>query len=157
MARRTGRTKACLETPNARTGRSHRFPHRYVACHVDVERSENVSGGIADMNADGKSDDFIVLSTRANKAAAAAAESVEERESPKGSLVHLLRTFRTQCRAWRHLRGLTITTGSEPMVRDRLTQRRSRMSVVLHVRICAGGCRQRQSLPRSPLRRTGHR
>ena len=53
-----------------------------MACHVDVERSENVSGGIADMNADGKSDDFIVLSTRANKVAAAEAESVEERESP---------------------------------------------------------------------------
>ncbi len=38
------------------------------------------------MYADGKSDDFVVLSTRANKAATAVAESVEERESPKGDV-----------------------------------------------------------------------
>ncbi len=41
------------------------------------------------MNADGKSDDFVVLSTLANKAATAVAESVEERKSPKGSVVEL--------------------------------------------------------------------
>ncbi len=51
------------------------------------ERSANVSGGTADMNADGKSDDFIVPSTRANKAATAVSESVEERKSPKGTVV----------------------------------------------------------------------
>ena len=41
------------------------------------------------MYVDGKSDDFVVLSTRVNKAAAAVAESVEERESPKGRIVVL--------------------------------------------------------------------
>ena len=90
-------------------------------------RSANLSEGTAGTHADRKSDDFIVLSTRANKAAAAVAESVEERKSPKGSIVDLLRTSRTPRRAWRHLRRKTITTGSEPLVRDRLTQRRSRM------------------------------
>ena len=65
------------------------------------------------MHADGKSDDFIVPSTRANKAATAVAESVEERESPKGSIVDLSWTFRTQCRILRHLHGTTMTTGSE--------------------------------------------
>ncbi len=53
--------------------------------HSNGERSVNVSGGTADMNTDGKSDDFIVLSTRMNKAATAVSESVEERKSPKGS------------------------------------------------------------------------
>ena len=47
----------------------------------------NLPEGTANMYADGKSDDFIVLSTRANKAATAVAESVEERESPKGTVV----------------------------------------------------------------------
>ncbi len=87
----------------------------------------NLSEGTMGTHADRKSDGFIVLSTLANKAAAAVAESVEERKSPKGSIVDLLRPFRTQRRAWRHLRSKTITTGSEPLVRDRLTQRRSRM------------------------------
>ena len=40
-------------------------------------RSANLSEGTAGTHADRKSDDFIVLSTRANKAAAAVAESVE--------------------------------------------------------------------------------
>ena len=52
-------------------------------------RSVNLTEGTAGMYADGKSDDFVVLSTRVNKAAAAVAESVEERESPKGSIVVL--------------------------------------------------------------------
>ncbi len=84
-----------------------------------VERSENVTDGNADMHADRKSDDFVVLSTRVNKAAAAVAESVEERESPKGSIVVLPWTFRTPSRASRHLHGTAITTGSETSFRDR--------------------------------------
>ena len=63
-------------------------------------RPVNLSEGKTGMHADRKSDDFIVLSTRANKSAAAVAESVEERKSPKGSIVDLLRTYRTQRRAW---------------------------------------------------------
>jgi len=83
--RRSLRPCACVETPDARTGRSHRLPER---CGVRG-RSENLTEGTADMHADGKSDDFVVLSTRANKAATAVAESVEERRSPKGSVIEL--------------------------------------------------------------------
>ena len=57
------------------------------------------------MNADGKSDGFVVPSTRANKAATAVAESVEERESPKGSIVASLWTYRTPSRTLRQLHG----------------------------------------------------
>ena len=42
------------------------------------------------MNADGKSDGFVLPTKRANKVAAATAESVEERRSPKGSGVTLV-------------------------------------------------------------------
>ncbi len=84
-------------------------------------RSENLTEGTANMYADGKSDGSIVPSTRANKAATAVAESVEERESPKGTVVHPPWTSRTQCRARRHLHGMTMTTGSETPFRDRLT------------------------------------
>ncbi len=82
-------------------------------------RSANLTEGTAGMYADGKSDDFVVLSTRANKAATAVAESVEERESPKGSIVDLPWTFRTQRRTLRRLHGTAMTTGSETSFRDR--------------------------------------
>ena len=58
-------------------------------------RPANLTEGTAGMYADGKSDDFVVLSTRANKAATAVAESVEERESPKGTVVYPPWTSRT--------------------------------------------------------------
>ena len=61
-------------------------------------RLVNLTEGTANMYAGGKSDDFVVPSTRANKAAAAVAESVEERRSPKGSVVELPPMFRTLCR-----------------------------------------------------------
>ena len=76
-------------------------------------RLANLTEGTANMHADGKSDDFVLPSTRANKAATAAAESVEERESPKGSIAELSWTFRTQRRILRHLHDTTMTTGSE--------------------------------------------
>ncbi len=76
-------------------------------------RSANLTEGTAGTHAAGKSDDSIVPSTRANKAATAVAESVEERESPKGSIVDLSWTFRTLCRISRHLHGTAMTTGSE--------------------------------------------
>ena len=78
--RRSRRPGACVETPSARTGRSHRFP--------DVRgwgRSANLSEGTADMHADGKSDGSVVPTKRANKAGAPVAESVEERGPPKGN------------------------------------------------------------------------
>ena len=53
--------------------------------HDAAERSENVSDGNADMNANRKSDGPIVSVKRANKAGIPVAEFVEERESPKRS------------------------------------------------------------------------
>jgi len=50
-----------------------------------LERPTNLSEGNVGMNAFGKSDDFVVLSTQVNNAATAVAESVEGRRSPKGS------------------------------------------------------------------------
>ena len=66
-------------------------------------RLVNLTEDTANMYAGGKSDDFVVPSTRANKAAAAVAESVEERRSPKGSVVELLPMFRTLSRISHHL------------------------------------------------------
>ena len=60
-------------------------------------RLVNLTEGTANMYAGGKSDDFVVPSTRANKTATAVAESVEERRSPKGSVVELPPMFRTLC------------------------------------------------------------
>jgi hypothetical protein len=80
--RRSHRPCACADIPSARTGRSHRLPSR-----LDWERSVNVSDGNADMDAGGKSDDFIVPTKWANKTGTPAAEFAEERKSPKGSNV----------------------------------------------------------------------
>ena len=65
-------------------------------------RLANLTEGTANMYAGGKSDDFVVPSTRGNKAAAAVAESVEERRSPKGSVVALPPMFRTLRRIKHH-------------------------------------------------------
>ena len=54
------------------------------------ERSVNVSDGTADMYANGKSHGSIVPAKQANKTGTPAAESVEERESLKGSDVLLM-------------------------------------------------------------------
>ncbi len=52
--------------------------------HGWAERSENVTGGTADMNAGRKSDESVVPATSANNDAAdASAESIEERDSAK--------------------------------------------------------------------------
>jgi len=61
-------------------------------------RSANYSDGTAEMNIDGKSDDFIALATRANKTATAAAESAEGSEPPKRSISELSPMFRTLSR-----------------------------------------------------------
>ena len=50
------------------------------------------------MNADGKSDDFIVPAKRGNKTGTPAADLAEERESPKGSVIELSSMFRTLSR-----------------------------------------------------------
>ncbi len=100
------------------------------------------------MNAVGKSDGFVVPTTRVNNAATAAAKSVEGRRPPKGSMTELPPMFRTPRRAqhqleWhgRHDWCPCIALGSfDPMEEP--------YEVVPHVRICAGGRRQRRSLPR---------
>ena len=59
---------------------------RQAVCDVHrlSERSENVTGGTADMNANRKSDESVVPATSANNdAAEASAESIEERDSAK--------------------------------------------------------------------------
>jgi hypothetical protein len=73
------------------------------------------------MNADGNSDDFVVPSTRTNKTATAVAESAEERKSPKGSVIELSSTLRTQSRIKHHRNGTITTTGNDVSHRDRLT------------------------------------
>ena len=93
-------TCACVDIPSTRTGRSHWYLHRTVANHSDGERSVNVSDGTADMNADGKSDDFVVPLTRTNKAATAVAEPAEERKSPKGSVTELSPMSQTLSWIW---------------------------------------------------------
>ena len=63
-------------------------------------RSANLSEGTADMNVDGKSDDFVVPLTRTNKAATAVAEPAEERKSPKGSVTELSPMSQTLSWIW---------------------------------------------------------
>lgn len=71
-----------------------------------MERSENVTGGTADMNADGKSDESIVPAKRANKGATeASAEPVEESDSTKRNAEQAALP-RTQSRRKRKSRGL---------------------------------------------------
>ncbi len=69
------------------------------------ERSENASGGTADMHARGKSDGPIVPAKPANKADPSAAESVEERGSAEGN-VDEPTAHRTPRRNKRASRGL---------------------------------------------------
>jgi len=67
-------------------------------CGSLPERPANLSEGNVGMNAFGKSDDFVVLSTQVNNAATAVAESVEGRRSPKGRLAELSPMLRTLSR-----------------------------------------------------------
>ena len=45
-ARRSRRTKACLETPNARTGRSHRFPHSIRGVFTKMGNGQKTSQAV---------------------------------------------------------------------------------------------------------------
>jgi hypothetical protein len=101
------------------------------------ERSENVSDGTADMYADGKSHDPIVPAKRANKAGTPAAESVEERGSPRGNDD---RTSWSQTQRWKWpVIMLRSATAGRDTCLDRLIPREEPYEVMLHVRICAGG------------------
>jgi RNA-directed DNA polymerase len=71
-----------------------------------AERSENVTDGNADMNANRKSDESVVPATSANKGAAEApAESIEERDSAKRNAEQAV-LHRTPSRTKRKSRGL---------------------------------------------------
>ncbi len=89
------------------------------------ERSENVTDGNSDMHAVGKSDDSIVPAKRANKTGTTAAESVEERGSPKGNVARHDLAADTAPLISRH-RGVRLRL-VETSHLDRYTQGRSRM------------------------------
>ncbi len=119
--RRSLRPCACADIPSARTGRSHEFPR----CFGTLERSENASGGTAGMHAHGKSDGPIVPAKRMNKTGTPAAESVEERGSPKGNAAsHVLAPDTVPGYARHHRARLRLV---EILYLDRCTRGRNRM------------------------------
>ena len=121
------------------------FRRAVRGAHRQAERSSNVSGGTGDMNANRKSDESIVPATSANKdVAAASAESIEERDSAERNGVQsaLSRTLGRTHGKSRGLHGVREAAFA-------LDSRQEPYEVILHVRICAGGRRQRRSLPRS--------
>jgi hypothetical protein len=88
--------------------------------HVVLERSANLTEGTADMNADGKSDDFVLPAKQANKAETLVAELVEGRRSPKGSAGEFVCIPDTEPE-WMHINESSATTGSDVSHRDRFT------------------------------------
>ena len=119
--RRSLRPCACADIPSARTGRSQEFPN----CSGSLERSENASGGTADMHAHGKSHGPIVPAKRANKAGTPVAESVEERGPPKGNAAwHFLAPDTEPDSARYRCRQLRLV---EILYLDRCTRGRNRM------------------------------
>ncbi len=111
-----------------------------------AERPENVTDGTADMNANRNSDESVVPATSANNdAAEASAESIEERDSAKRNAQQPALS-RTPCRTHGKSRGLHgVREAPNDFAFD---SRQEPYEVILHVRICAGGRRQRRSLPR---------
>ena len=89
------------------------------------ERSENVTGGNSDMYVVGKSDDSIVPTKRTNKTGTPAAESVEERGSPKGNAARHDLAADTAPGTARH-RGVRLRQ-VDILHLDRCTQGKSRM------------------------------
>ena len=109
-----------------------------------AERPENVTDGTADMNANRNSDEFVVPATSANNdAAEASAESIEERDSAKRNAQQPALS-RTPGRTHGKSRGLHGVREAD----FAFDSRQEPYEVMLHVRICAGGRRQRRSLPR---------
>jgi hypothetical protein len=62
---------------------------------------------------------FVVPLTRVNKAATAAAEAIEERESPKGTIVDCPWAYRALYRNLRYLHGTAMRTCGVTAIRDR--------------------------------------
>ncbi len=135
---RSQRTCACVEIANVEN-REVPSAHGVMSrCHRPG-RPENRKCN-AGMNADGMADGAVVPSTRTNKAAAAVAEPVEERDLIEGSIsdrdVDALDSEPDQ-ELTRASRG--ITTGSVALCRDRSTQRRSRVSQGSGTDLCRRG------------------
>jgi hypothetical protein len=99
------------------------------------------------MNANRKSDDSIVPVKRANKTRTLAAELVEERGSPKGN-TNQQALPRTQSHNGMSIGWNVYGKYGECKFARPSDPREEPYEVVLHVRICAGGRRQRRSLPR---------
>ncbi len=111
--------------------------------HRQAERTGNVPGGNPVMNANTKSDESVVPATSANNdATEASAESIEERDSAKRNALQPALS-RTPSRNHGKPRGLQGVREAFA-----LDSRQEPYEVMLHVRICAGGRRQRRSLPR---------
>lgn len=80
------RTCACMESPCARTGRSHPFtrPPKQRSTGGSLRKGR---GRTAEMNDDGKSDDPVVPAKPPNNGRKKPAEVVEERGSTKGNAI----------------------------------------------------------------------
>jgi hypothetical protein len=98
------------------------------AGHQPAGRSEKASCRTSDMHVAEESDDSIVPGKRTNKTGTPAAESVEERGSPKGNPVSVLLTPDTEPDHVRHRRARRAT-GRASLVTVPIanTQGRSRM------------------------------
>ncbi len=91
------------------------------------------------MNADGMADEAVVPSTRVNKAATAVAESAEERDLTEGKYCRIgVDASDSEPEQVSIGASREITTGSVTVCRDRLTQRRSRMSQGSRTDLCGG-------------------
>jgi len=88
-------------------------------------RSANLSEGTADMNADGKSDSFVVPTTQANKVATVTAELDKGRRLPKERGIAVADVPDTE--PDRHRMATWCPRRVTCFACDRLIQRRSRM------------------------------
>ena len=89
------------------------------------------------MNVDGKSHDFVILTTQANKTATAVAETDEGRKSLKGSAIERRRC--TGHRAGRCISSTTRWPRVVSLLSETFDPTEEPYEVVLHVRICEGG------------------
>jgi hypothetical protein len=120
---------------------------------TSAERSENVIDGNADMNAPRKSDGFVVPATPANNGGPRA-RGVGRGKGPSQE-ERLTGDHRAGLSAGPNAGQTARATCVKVFVPSTFTfdLRQEPYEVILHVRICAGGRRQRRSLPRYDDRR----
>jgi hypothetical protein len=118
---------------------------------TSAERSENVIDGNADMNAPRKSDGFVVPATPANNGGPRA-RGVGRGKGPSQE-ERLTGDHRAGLSAGPNAGQTARATCVKVFVPSTFTfdLRQEPYEVILHVRICAGGRRQRRSLPRYSL------